>query len=79
MVNWTDEMNRYMTYVDKTLAAKPAEAGLGGVPSLQNKIRAFINVKYQKQGAWTNPRLEVSPTFIPPSCVVLMDVGTAGH
>lgn len=49
-----------MSYVEKTLASRPAEANLGGVPSVQNKIRAFLNVKYQKQGQWTNPNLEVS-------------------
>lgn len=48
-----------MTYVEKTLASRPTEAALGGVPSVQNKIRAFLNVKYQKQGQWTNPALEV--------------------
>lgn len=52
-----------MNYVEKTLASRPAEAGLGGVPSMQNKIRAFLNVKYQKQGAWTNSSLEVGRFF----------------
>lgn len=60
-----DELCRFMNYVEKTLAARPAEAGLGGVPSMQNKIRAFLNVKYQKQGAWTNSSLEVRPSPLP--------------
>lgn len=51
---------RFMNYVEKTLASRPAEANLGGVPSVQNKIRAFLNVKYQKGGQWSNPSLEVS-------------------
>ncbi|GAA5972866.1 hypothetical protein JCM21900_003328 [Sporobolomyces salmonicolor] len=50
---------QFLTYVEKTLASRPAEAGLGGVPSIQNKIRAFLNVKYQKNGSWTNPALEI--------------------
>jgi nuclear pore complex protein Nup93 len=49
-----------MSYVEKTLASRPAEANLGGVPSMQNKIRAFLSVKYQKLGQWSNPALEVS-------------------
>lgn len=54
-----------MSYVEKTLASRPAEAALGGVPSVQNKIRGFLNVKYQKNGQWSNPALEVRPLYIP--------------
>ena len=50
---------RFMTYVEKTIASRPAEAALGGVPSVQNKIRGFLNVKYQKNGQWSNQALEV--------------------
>lgn len=58
----TDEisMQRFMNYVEKTLASRPAEANLGGIPSVQNKIRAFLNVKYLKNGNWSNSALEVS-------------------
>ena len=48
-----------MAYVENTIKASPIEANLGGDPSFQNKIRAFVDVKYKKHGAWTNPRLEV--------------------
>ncbi|GAA6021747.1 hypothetical protein JCM10207_008563 [Rhodosporidiobolus poonsookiae] len=51
---------QFLAYVEKTLAARPAEAALGGVPSVQNKIRAFLNVKYQKNGQWSNPALEIA-------------------
>ncbi|GAA5920378.1 hypothetical protein JCM1841_005599 [Sporobolomyces salmonicolor] len=51
---------QFLAYVEKTLASRPAEAGLGGVPSIQNKIRAFLNVKYQKNGSWSNPALEIA-------------------
>lgn len=60
-----------MSYVEKTLASRPAEANLGGIPSVQNKIRAFLNVKYLKNGNWSNSSLEVrfasrgSPSQIP--------------
>ncbi|KAK4050856.1 nuclear pore complex subunit [Microbotryomycetes sp. JL201] len=50
---------QFMSYVEKTLASRPAEANLGGVPSIQHKIRAFLAVKYQKQGQWTNQNLEI--------------------
>lgn len=52
-------VHRFMGYVERTLASRPAEANLGGVPSIQNKIRAFLTVKYQKQGQWTNSNLEI--------------------
>ena len=42
-----------MNYVEKTLAAKPTEAQLGGIPTVDNKIRAFLNVKYYKNGSWS--------------------------
>ena len=48
---------RFLAYVEKTLASRPAEASLGGVPSIQNKVRAFLNVKYQKNGKWANSAL----------------------
>jgi nuclear pore complex protein Nup93 len=50
---------RFMHHVEKTLQARPAEANLGGVPTVQNKIRAYINVKYSKMGQWTATNLEV--------------------
>ncbi|KPV73463.1 uncharacterized protein RHOBADRAFT_54687 [Rhodotorula graminis WP1] len=51
---------QFLAYVEKTLASRPAEASLGGVPSIQNKIRAFLNVKYQKNGKWANSVLEIA-------------------
>lgn len=52
---------RFFAHVEKTIASRPAEAALGGVPSVQNKIRAFLNVKYLRNGQWTEPSLEVRP------------------
>ncbi|GAA5993540.1 hypothetical protein JCM10908_000639 [Rhodotorula pacifica] len=51
---------QFMSYVEKTIASRPAEAALGGVPSVQNKIRGFLNVKYQKNGQWSNQALEIA-------------------
>ncbi|GAA5876807.1 hypothetical protein JCM16303_006291 [Sporobolomyces ruberrimus] len=51
---------QFMNYVEKTLASRPAEANLGGIPSVQNKIRAFLNVKYLKNGNWSNSALEIA-------------------
>lgn len=56
----TDEHPRFMKHVERTLLARPTEANLGGVPSTQNKIRAYINVKYSKMGQWTNTNLELA-------------------
>ncbi|GAA5992093.1 hypothetical protein JCM11641_002537 [Rhodosporidiobolus odoratus] len=55
---WLEE--QFLAYVEKTIASRPAEAQLGGVPSLQNKIRAFLNVKYLRNEQWTNPALEIA-------------------
>lgn len=41
-----------MQHVEKRLQAKPAEANLGGIPSIQNKIRGYISVQYAKNGQW---------------------------
>lgn len=52
---------RFMKHVEKTIQARPVEANLGGVPTVQNKIRAYITVKYSKMGQWTASNLEVRP------------------
>ncbi|BGP34324.1 nuclear pore complex subunit [Rhodotorula toruloides] len=51
---------QFLAYVEKTLASRPTEAALGGDPSIQNKIRAFLNVKYSKNGQWSNQALEIA-------------------
>ena len=43
------------------IAAHPLEAALGGDPSTANKVRAYVDLKFCKNGAWTDKRLEVSP------------------
>ncbi|KAK4705630.1 nuclear pore complex protein Nup93, partial [Phenoliferia sp. Uapishka_3] len=49
----------FMTHVENTIKAQPLEAHLGGDPSFENKIRAYIDVKYKKHGAWATTRLEM--------------------
>ena len=53
---------QFMNYVEKTLAAKPTEAQLGGIPTVDNKIRGFLNVKYYKNGSWSGG-VEVSFSY----------------
>ncbi|GAA5823921.1 hypothetical protein JCM11251_003347 [Rhodosporidiobolus azoricus] len=56
---WLED--QFLAYVEKTIASRPAEANLGGVPSVQNKVRAFLNVRYgDGKGGWKNPALEVA-------------------
>ncbi|OZJ05272.1 hypothetical protein BZG36_01960 [Bifiguratus adelaidae] len=49
----------FMAYVDKAIASNPHEANLGGVPSIHNKITAYLNVKFKRLGAWNKPNLEI--------------------
>ncbi|BGP26679.1 nuclear pore complex protein Nup93 [Rhodotorula toruloides] len=51
---------QFLAYVEKTLTSRPTEAALGGDPSIKNKIRAFLNVKYSKNGQWSNQALEIA-------------------
>lgn len=41
------------------IASHPTEANLGGDPSITNKIRAYVELKFWKNGNWTDKRLEV--------------------
>ena len=47
--------NRFLTHVDEVLKKNPAEALVGGVPSLINKIRGFVRAKmaFKELGADT--------------------------
>ena len=40
------------------MAARPTEARLGGDPSIANKVRAFLFVRYYRNGEWED-RIEV--------------------
>ncbi|KAG0247598.1 hypothetical protein BG011_001242, partial [Mortierella polycephala] len=49
---------QFMTHIEAAVAENPAEANLGGVPSLVNTIRAFVQLKYLRYGSWSQPNLE---------------------
>ncbi|KAF9583225.1 hypothetical protein BGW38_009989 [Lunasporangiospora selenospora] len=51
--------NQFLKHVERTLKENPMEANLGGVPSLVNNLRAFVQLKYFRQGQWSLPNLEV--------------------
>lgn len=55
--------DQYWAVVERTLQSRPAEARLGGDPSISNKIRAFLLVRYYKNGEWED-RIEVWLCFL---------------
>jgi nuclear pore complex protein Nup93 len=56
---------QYWDVLERTLQARPAEAKLGGDPSVSNKVRAFLLVRYYRNGEWED-RIEVSKIPPPP-------------
>ncbi|KAG0217126.1 hypothetical protein BGX33_011329 [Mortierella sp. NVP41] len=50
---------QFWTHIQASVAENPAEANLGGVPSLINTIRAFVQLKYLRYGSWSQPNLEI--------------------
>ncbi|KAI1315080.1 hypothetical protein EDD11_001322 [Mortierella claussenii] len=51
---------QFMNHIEASVAANPAEANLGGVPSLLNTVRAFVQLKYLRYGSWSQPNLEIA-------------------
>ncbi|KAF8624791.1 hypothetical protein AX15_005680 [Amanita polypyramis BW_CC] len=43
---------QYWDILERTLQARPTEARLGGDPSISNKVRAFLLVRYYRNGEW---------------------------
>ncbi|KAJ6614876.1 nucleoporin-interacting protein NIC96 [Mycena sp. CBHHK59/15] len=43
---------QYWDVLERTVQARPTEAQLGGDPSVANKVRAFLFVRYYKNGEW---------------------------
>ncbi|PBK88713.1 nucleoporin-interacting protein NIC96 [Armillaria gallica] len=43
---------QYWDVMDRTVQSRPTEALLGGDPSISNKVRAFLFVRYYKNGEW---------------------------
>jgi nuclear pore complex protein Nup93 len=49
---------QYWDILERTVQARPVEARLGGDPSIANKVRAFLFVRYYRNGEWED-RIEV--------------------
>lgn len=43
---------RFNAHIDRRVAAQPAQAALGGVPSVANKVKGFVRVMHYKEGRW---------------------------
>ncbi|TFK47932.1 nucleoporin-interacting protein NIC96 [Heliocybe sulcata] len=43
---------QYWDVIEKTVQARPMEARLGGDPSITNRVRAFLLVRYYRGGEW---------------------------
>jgi nuclear pore complex protein Nup93 len=49
---------QYWNILERTVQTRPTEARLGGDPSVSNKVRAFLLVRYYRNGEWED-RIEV--------------------
>jgi nuclear pore complex protein Nup93 len=53
--------NQFFELLENELAKYPNAAKTGGVPSVANKVRGYLNVRYQDNaGNWTKPNLEIN-------------------
>jgi nuclear pore complex protein Nup93 len=43
---------QYWDILERAVQARPMQAQLGGDPSVANKVRAFLLVRYYKNGEW---------------------------
>jgi len=53
---------QYWDILERTVHSRPMEARLGGDPSISNKVRAFLLVRFYKNGEWED-RIEVCKHF----------------
>ncbi|ORX90251.1 NIC-domain-containing protein [Basidiobolus meristosporus CBS 931.73] len=51
--------DQFLEHIEKTIIMRPQDANLGGIPSIHNKIRAYINLKLWRPGNVFPPHLEV--------------------
>ncbi|KAJ7590534.1 nucleoporin-interacting protein NIC96 [Mycena floridula] len=49
---------QYWDVLEKTIQARPSEARLGGDPSVGNRVRAFLFVRFYRNGEWQD-RIEL--------------------
>jgi nuclear pore complex protein Nup93 len=54
---------QYWDILDRTVQARPMQAQLGGDPSIANKVRAFLLVRYYKNGEWED-HIQVCKPFL---------------
>ena len=50
---------QYWDVIERTIQARPTDARLGGDPSVANRVRAFLLLRYYRGGEWED-RIEVS-------------------
>ncbi|KAG1838201.1 Nup93/Nic96-domain-containing protein [Suillus subalutaceus] len=51
-------IDQFWDIIERTIQSRPMEARLGGDPSVANKIRAFLLMRYYKNGQWED-RIEL--------------------
>lgn len=52
-------ITRFLLFVDDTLSKHVLEAKIGGIPSVANRIRGYMNIALKRSGVWITPKLEV--------------------
>jgi hypothetical protein len=50
--------DQYWDVIERTIQNRPMEARLGGDPSIGNKVRAYLLLRYYQNGEWAD-RIEV--------------------
>ncbi|KAG4304826.1 hypothetical protein PORY_001879 [Pneumocystis oryctolagi] len=50
---------QFFSLIEREISKHPHDARLGGIPSVENKIRAYLNMKFMKNGKWTKKNLEI--------------------
>ena len=49
---------QFLKFIDLSIAQFPRESQLGGRPSIEERIRAFLNIRYAKSGGLSKSKLE---------------------
>ncbi|KAJ8100619.1 Nup93/Nic96-domain-containing protein [Lipomyces tetrasporus] len=50
---------QFFNIVENDIAKYPQEAQLGGIPSVENKILAYLKLRFLKNGAWMKQNLQI--------------------
>ncbi len=51
--------HQFFTIIEREIIKNPQEARLGGIPSVESKIKAYVNMRFSKHGKWTTPNLQI--------------------